>query len=98
MPKEGDAACNEAATNAIKLAAKKKGKIRGLYILIHGREPESETELNRFRNRLNPSRGATGADLLGECIKHLPELHYMPVAKFFGIETDAEDQKQKTGQ
>lgn len=69
-----------AATQAIKGA----GALRDLYVAIHEAEP-SRQELQRFANRLNPSRSNPSADMLGLCVEKLPALHDMTVADFFGI-------------
>lgn len=69
-----------AATEAIKHA----GPLRDLYRSIHDREPTRQ-ELQRFSNRLNPARANPGADMLGLCVAHLPELQSMTLGEFFGI-------------
>lgn len=70
----------EASVAAIKAAA----SLRDLYMAIYGHDP-SRLELQQFRNRLNPTRSNPGADLLGLCIEHLPELHEMTLREFFRI-------------
>lgn len=75
-----------AATEAIKRA----GPLRQLYVAIHGQEP-SRLDLQRFANRLNAARSNPGADMLGICIEHLPALHDMTLAEFFGIKKGTTD-------
>ncbi|WP_459782162.1 hypothetical protein [Photobacterium sp. R1] len=69
------------ATNAIKA----QGPIKELYRAIYKVEG-SKTEVQRLTNRLNPERSNPGADFLGLVIAHLPELHEMSVAEFFGLD------------
>lgn len=78
--KEGGEQFIKAATDAIKSA----GPLRQLYVALHGCEPTRQ-ELQRFINRLNPARANPGADVLGLCVEHLPALHTMTLAEFFGI-------------
>lgn len=70
----------QAATDSIKSAV----PLRQLYVAIHGIEP-SRLDLQRFSNRLNPSRSNPGADMLGLCVQHVPALHQMTLQEFFGI-------------
>ncbi|WP_286241191.1 hypothetical protein [Neptuniibacter halophilus] len=82
MPKkteEGDQ-YKKAATEAIKNAI----PLRQLYIAIHGQEPTRQ-DLQRFSNRLNPARSNPGADMLGLCVEHIPELHQLTLKEFFGL-------------
>lgn len=84
---EGEDKYIKAALDAIKGAT----SLRDLYVAIHGVDP-SRQEFQRFSNRLNPARSNPGADMLGLCIEHLPQLHNMSVGEFFGI-TDKGDEE-----
>lgn len=77
---EGDQDYVRAAVNAIKGA----GTLRSLYVAIYGCDP-SRSELQQFANRFNSSRSNPGASILGLCVEHLPGLHDMTLAEFFGI-------------
>lgn len=70
----------EAATTAIKTEI----PLRQLYIAIHETNP-SRQDLQQFANRLNPSRSNPGADMLGLCVAHIPAMHDMTLAEFFGL-------------
>jgi hypothetical protein len=87
MPKKTEAGEQyiRAATDAIKNA----GSLRELYVAIHGTEP-GRSELQRFANRLNPSRSNPGTDMLGVCVAHLPSLHDVTLKEFFGITENGE--------
>lgn len=92
MPKKTETGHHyiKAVTDAIKNA----GSTRELYLAIHGVEP-SRQELQRFINRLNPSRCNPGADMLGLCVEHLPSLHNMTLKTFFAIEGPETEQDKK---
>lgn len=64
---------------------KRVGPLRELFIKIYKKEPTRD-ELQKFRNRLNPTRSNPGADMLGLCIENLPQLHHMTLKEFFKIE------------
>lgn len=90
MPKKTEAGEQyiKAATDSIKGA----GPLRELYQSIHGVEPTRQ-ELQRFANRLNPTRSNPGADMLGVCIQNLPSLHGKTLKEFFGILDEEEVQE-----
>lgn len=68
---------------------------RELYNALYGNDP-SIIELQRFRNRINGRRSNPGADLLGQCVEVLPELHNMTLAEFFGIHEDTLSKNKDT--
>jgi len=72
--------------NAVTTNIKEAMDVKDLYFLIYGKEPE-KNELQTFTNRLNPARSNPGTEFLGLCIEHIPELHNMTLAQFFGIES-----------
>lgn len=72
---------------AVTEAIKQHTTMRKLYVSIHGSEPDTN-ELQRFSNRLNPTRSNPSADMLGLCVANIPELHEMTLREFFGIDAD----------
>lgn len=70
-----------AALNTIKSVVTAKE----LFVRLHGREPD-RIELQQLINRLNPARSNPGAEVLGEWLAVLPELHSTSLAEFFKLQ------------
>ncbi|KZN50020.1 hypothetical protein [Pseudoalteromonas luteoviolacea] len=58
---------------------------RVLFRQVYGREPDSQSELNTFSNRLQPGRGNPGLDFLGKFVEAYPELAKMSLGEFFRV-------------
>ncbi|KTG21994.1 hypothetical protein AUR67_00510 [Pseudoalteromonas sp. XI10] len=88
MPKkiENDRTYIEAGLNAL-IRMKQPGEShRDVFTKVMGREPESQSELNTFSNRLKIYRGNPGLDFIGKFASAYPELRNMTVGQLLGID------------
>jgi len=87
MPKkkEIDRSHIEAGLNKL-VSLKKPGESdRDVFRKVMKREPESQSELNSFSNRLKVYRGNPSIDFIGKFAEAYPEIRDMTIGEFLNI-------------
>ena len=87
MPKKKNTDRSHIEAGIGKLVGLKKTKEsdRDVFRKVFGREPDSQSELNTFSNRLKVYRGNPGLDFIGKFAEAYPEIRDMTIGDFLGI-------------